>query len=352
MNLLCFPETVRDMVITPLYQQHASHTLASQAYGLQPHIRRACLTQAPAVSGAYIDGHAALDPVRLMMITYFEYDWNLNRPGDPAASRRRGEQAGARRQAEQGRGRQQAGTLRTHGWLRASCSMLCVPSAGLYLHRPTWFSPRCLPPAPLLLALPNDSHRFRQTVKGSERTVKCSASTVKCSESTVKGSASTTKGLVTADLPAVDCVDSLLPQSRRRSCVTFPPSPPPRPPPVRPTYARSSPLTILAPHNARSRQRPPRTIIAPQRSRQRPPHTRNRGVLWPKNFSRSQRRSAMASSSWRVACGSCKLNRGAAGPGDAGTGRVHAWLRGGLRAADHPLRPRRRQHARSGRPNV
>ena len=32
-------ETVQDMFITPLYQQHASHTLASRAYGPQPHMR-------------------------------------------------------------------------------------------------------------------------------------------------------------------------------------------------------------------------------------------------------------------------------------------------------------------------
>ena len=31
-------ETVQDMFITPLYQQHASHTLASRAYGPQPHV--------------------------------------------------------------------------------------------------------------------------------------------------------------------------------------------------------------------------------------------------------------------------------------------------------------------------
>ena len=35
----CFKETVQDMFITPLYQQHASHTLASRAYGPQPHMR-------------------------------------------------------------------------------------------------------------------------------------------------------------------------------------------------------------------------------------------------------------------------------------------------------------------------
>ena len=32
-------ETVQDMFMTPLYQQHASHTLASRAYGPQPHTR-------------------------------------------------------------------------------------------------------------------------------------------------------------------------------------------------------------------------------------------------------------------------------------------------------------------------
>ena len=32
-------ETVQDMFRTPLYQQHASHTLASRAYGPQPHMR-------------------------------------------------------------------------------------------------------------------------------------------------------------------------------------------------------------------------------------------------------------------------------------------------------------------------
>ena len=31
------PETVQDMFITPLYQQHASHTLASRVYGPRPH---------------------------------------------------------------------------------------------------------------------------------------------------------------------------------------------------------------------------------------------------------------------------------------------------------------------------
>ena len=31
-------ETVQDIFITPLYQQHASHTLASRAYGPQPHM--------------------------------------------------------------------------------------------------------------------------------------------------------------------------------------------------------------------------------------------------------------------------------------------------------------------------
>ena len=34
-----FDETVQDMFITLLYQQHASHTLASQAHGPQPHMR-------------------------------------------------------------------------------------------------------------------------------------------------------------------------------------------------------------------------------------------------------------------------------------------------------------------------
>ena len=33
-------ETVQDMFITPLYQQHASHTLASRAYGPQPPVLR------------------------------------------------------------------------------------------------------------------------------------------------------------------------------------------------------------------------------------------------------------------------------------------------------------------------
>ena len=32
-------ETVQDKFITPLYQQHASHTLASRAHGPQPHMR-------------------------------------------------------------------------------------------------------------------------------------------------------------------------------------------------------------------------------------------------------------------------------------------------------------------------
>ena len=32
-------ETVQDMFITPLHQQHASHTLASWAYGPKPHMR-------------------------------------------------------------------------------------------------------------------------------------------------------------------------------------------------------------------------------------------------------------------------------------------------------------------------
>ena len=31
-------ETVQDMFITPLYQQHASHTLALRVYGPQPHM--------------------------------------------------------------------------------------------------------------------------------------------------------------------------------------------------------------------------------------------------------------------------------------------------------------------------
>ena len=35
-NIL-FSETVQDMFRTPLYQQHASHTLASRAHGPQPH---------------------------------------------------------------------------------------------------------------------------------------------------------------------------------------------------------------------------------------------------------------------------------------------------------------------------
>ena len=34
-----FCETVQDMFIAPLYQQHASHTLASRAHGPQPHMR-------------------------------------------------------------------------------------------------------------------------------------------------------------------------------------------------------------------------------------------------------------------------------------------------------------------------
>ena len=34
---LCAFSTVQDMFITPLYQQHAPHTLASRAYGPQPH---------------------------------------------------------------------------------------------------------------------------------------------------------------------------------------------------------------------------------------------------------------------------------------------------------------------------
>ena len=29
----------KNMFITPLYRQHASHTLASRAYGPQPHMR-------------------------------------------------------------------------------------------------------------------------------------------------------------------------------------------------------------------------------------------------------------------------------------------------------------------------
>ena len=32
-------ETVQDMFITPLYQQHSSHTLASRVYGPHPHMR-------------------------------------------------------------------------------------------------------------------------------------------------------------------------------------------------------------------------------------------------------------------------------------------------------------------------
>ena len=31
-------ETVQDMFMTPLCQQHASHTLASRAHGPQPHM--------------------------------------------------------------------------------------------------------------------------------------------------------------------------------------------------------------------------------------------------------------------------------------------------------------------------
>ena len=37
-------ETVQDMFITPLYQHHASHTLASRAYGPQPHMRSSSAT--------------------------------------------------------------------------------------------------------------------------------------------------------------------------------------------------------------------------------------------------------------------------------------------------------------------
>ena len=43
-------ETVQDMFITPLYQQHASHTLASRAYGPQPHMRSS------SAAGPYIIG--------------------------------------------------------------------------------------------------------------------------------------------------------------------------------------------------------------------------------------------------------------------------------------------------------
>ena len=41
-------ETVQDMFITPLYQQHVSHTLASRAYGPQPHM------QSSSATGPYI----------------------------------------------------------------------------------------------------------------------------------------------------------------------------------------------------------------------------------------------------------------------------------------------------------
>ena len=37
-------ETVQDMFITPLYQQHASHTLASRVCGPQPHMRSSSAT--------------------------------------------------------------------------------------------------------------------------------------------------------------------------------------------------------------------------------------------------------------------------------------------------------------------
>ena len=38
-------EAVQDMLVTPLYQQHASHTLAaSRVYGPQPHMRSSSAT--------------------------------------------------------------------------------------------------------------------------------------------------------------------------------------------------------------------------------------------------------------------------------------------------------------------
>ena len=40
-----FNETVQDMFITPLCQHHPSHTLASRAYGLQPHMRSSSATR-------------------------------------------------------------------------------------------------------------------------------------------------------------------------------------------------------------------------------------------------------------------------------------------------------------------
>ena len=41
----CSVETVQDMFITPLCQHHPSHTLASRAYGLQPHMRSSSATR-------------------------------------------------------------------------------------------------------------------------------------------------------------------------------------------------------------------------------------------------------------------------------------------------------------------
>ena len=41
---VCLFETVQDMLRTPLYQQHASHTLASRVHGPQPHMRSSSAT--------------------------------------------------------------------------------------------------------------------------------------------------------------------------------------------------------------------------------------------------------------------------------------------------------------------
>ena len=40
----CFRETVQDVFISPLYQQHSSHTLASRVCGPQPHMQGSSAT--------------------------------------------------------------------------------------------------------------------------------------------------------------------------------------------------------------------------------------------------------------------------------------------------------------------
>ena len=80
-----YHETVQDMLITPLYQQHASHTLASRAHGPQPHMRSSSAT-GPCIYLPY--GRPATtrlrDPPRLHLPDRAQQPLFVARSGTPA----------------------------------------------------------------------------------------------------------------------------------------------------------------------------------------------------------------------------------------------------------------------------